>query len=545
MSLGTEVRDWWQEPQNIERITTDLNELVTLLRKQAGLSVKSTATAKSVSAAGGVPNTLSIADFWIVGPGATDTTIPLRLARDPSVSVTLSATLTTLLNGMVVVFFTGPDTGWVTTISAATTGGVLTVDSVGYAPQEGNRIQILSSTAAATTAVTTQYGNTTDTGNTVTIPDGINVNIDVPGQFSQNTITIQKNGTGLPTTIQANSMLGSNVSLMEGDTFVADSMVASSVVSSNTAGGLTATSGEYTSISYSNPGTSAGTFTVGFSSGQPLAREVFLQAGGSGTVDIYFNAQGGVIGGTLQLDNGPITSYSSLAGTITLTIPNGSHVLHITFDTDYPPGIIGAYIATFSSWSNGNIVEALTAPSYVRLGNMAHSGIIIDGDSIVVNGNDIANSQIINKSSDITGSNIVVESNLSDSHIFWFSKVDLTVGSMHDATITVPFGVSGTTTIHYSGEVAEDLTTTTSQTVWVGTDLIPNYTAPSSNPTVVQNDTADIGFVASGEAAGYDTLTVETYFRVDGSLLVNDLVVAAGATVTVGSQGQITTGAFN
>lgn len=52
-------------------------------------------------------------------------------------------------------------------------------------------------------------------------------------------------------------------------------------------------------------------------------------------------------------------------------------------------------------------------------------------------------------------------------------------------------------------------------------------------------------FIASGEEAAYDTLTVNGVYRVNGAVYLNNLTLADGANLILGDDANITLEAFN
>ncbi len=93
----------------------------------------------------------------------------------------------------------------------------------------------------------------------------------------------------------------------------------------------------------------------------------------------------------------------------------------------------------------------------------------------------------------------------------------------------------------------ENLTQVGSQNVPVddsGFARIPvtDFATEVNNATVAAGQ---IRFVASGDERAYNSLTVNGYERVNGSLYVNSLTVGAGGKVVIGTGGAVTLGAFN
>ncbi len=70
---------------------------------------------------------------------------------------------------------------------------------------------------------------------------------------------------------------------------------------------------------------------------------------------------------------------------------------------------------------------------------------------------------------------------------------------------------------------------------------VTDFATEVNNATVAAGQ---IRFVASGDERAYNSLTVNGYERVNGSLILNSLTVGAGGKVVVGSSGAVTLGAF-
>lgn len=275
---------------------------------------------------------------------------------------------------------------------------------------------------------------------------------------------------------------------------------------------------------------------------------VYLQAGSDGTFSLQLDTPATGSDGYWQIDNGQQNSFSvpTYPGTTNITgiaVPAGTHVLLIHWDspTSYDYAVI-------SNFSQGYIVEALGAPSYVAAHTIANSGVLINGDFVSIGGNEVSNSQIINESGNtIQGNKIVIAGNMADSSVEFASLVDLNAGALSNAVVTVPSGISGTTIIYYSGTIAQNLTTTSAQTTYVGTDLIPNYSAPSSDPAMVRSVTVttDPVYVPPGNTAAYTDITDNGVVRVDGDLLCNNLTLGTDGTLILTAGAHVTLGAFN
>lgn len=562
------LRDWAQEPENIETIaqavqalqrsvtqlTATLSSVVTV--NSSGSSASSASS--GVSSSGTLtPMPTNLGDIWIVGPNPTDQTIVLRYAGEPDEPITLSTTLQTFLVGMLVLFINGPAAGYPTVVTDVASDGTITVEPLDHTPNPGNRFVFLSSFAATSGS---QYnpnhqGTLPPSGNnTVTIPSGVTVNMDIPGQFANNTITVNANGTGLVTTIKANSMVGSNINVDEGDTVHVGMMAESSIVSRNNAGGLTATVNPgNANISFSDPNTPSGNFTVTSTYGGSSATYVYvyLQAGSPCTFTLNCTSGSVYADGWWSIDNGPETTWNNggpnhLFTDIPLLV--GDHVMTIYLSGGLP--FYAQYANfTFADCSTGYITEKLTSPSYFYANNMSNAGAILDGDTVTITGNDVMNSQIENQSGGtVQGSQITVEGSIVASNIFYSSVVDIILGNLMDATITVPSGVDVTTIIQYTGTISEDLTTTAARTVYVGTDLIAGYTPPSSDPASVVPTTvqaADVLYVPNGNTAAYTTLTDNGFVRVAGRLITETVVIGPGAQLVVDAGGQVELGAFS
>ena len=575
------LRDWAQEPENIETIAQAVQALqksVTQLNAHlsSAASVSVSSAAPSVPAlASTTPLPQNLGNLWIVGPNPTSTTIVLRYIGEPNEPLTLSTGIQNLLIGGILLFLSGPAQGYPTIITAVASDGTLTFDPVDHTPNPGDRFVFLSNFAATPGSAYTpgQQGSLPPGGNnTVTIPSGVTVNLDIPGQYANNTIVVNANGTGLPTTIQVGSMVGCNLNITEGDTVKAHSMTASSIVSNNSAGGLTATTNpDNASISFSSPGTSGGSFSV-TPAGPYNYAYIYLQAGASGTFSLTISTSSDGDNGYWQIDNGAQTDWSvSRFGSTSFTgvaVPIGSHILTIYFASTFDD-LPNYFTVTVNDFSAGNIVTSLGAPSYFRANNMVNAGVILNGDTVTVDGNDVMNSQIENQGGGTNqGSTITITGNITDSDVFYSSVVNLllgtlsdakvvvngdspasiTVNTIQDATVTVPANVGSQTTINYTGTITEDLTTTATQTTYVGTDLIAGYTAPSSDPSIVLSTTVEptgVLYVPAGNVVAYTTLTDEGVIRVAGKLVTNSLSLAAGAQLIVDADAVVELGAFN
>lgn len=560
------IRDWAQEPENIETIAQAVQALqhsVTQLSAHlsAAVSVSDTSASASPSLASTTPLPQNLGNIWIVGPNPTDTTIVLRYIGEPNEPLTLSTGIQSLLIGGILLFLNGPAQGYPTIITASTSDGTLTFDPVDHTPNPGDRFVFLSNFAATPGSVYVpgQQGTLPTNGNnTVAIPTGVTVNMDIPGQYANNTITVKQTGSGMITTIHADNMLGSDISITEGDTVNIGTMINSDIISNNNAGGC--------AISVS--GTNVGGGSLGFTtpSGAPYQEATYswnapetptyvdfdLQAGAPGSLTVlfqsaltgacaaaqpYYSFDGGA---EVAMTVTTPTGGNVAAWTSTIVLPVESHTLNITSSN------LGCDSSFDINFSQGNMVAVLGNPSTIRVNDMLNSGVNVFGDTINVQGDVTANTQIINNGGAAAeGSVITVTGNLTDANIEFSSPVDLVIGTIIDADVTVPAGVSSTTVIQYTGTITEDLTTTTTQTTYVGTDLIAGYTPTASDPTTVLDSIQERMYVASGQSAAYNTLTVDEFARVDGHLLANSITVAAGATLSIDAGGLVTLGAFN
>lgn len=553
------LRDWAQEPENIETIAQAVQALQhSITQLNAHLSAASSVSVSSVSPsaaalASAAPLPQNLGNIWIVGPNPTDTTIILRYIGEPNEPLTLSTGIQNLLIGGILLFLSGPAQGYPTIITAVASNGTLTFDPVDHTPNPGDRFVFLSNFAATPGSAYTpgQQGSLPSSGNnTVTIPTGVTVNMDVQGQYANNTIIVIKNGTGLTTTIKAQSMLGSNITVTEGDTLIVRQMQDSSVYSFNSAGGLEISS-QPTANSFTGPG-SCGTWyylqpaNYTYPSGTNTIFPFSLEVGAEGTLTITVSNIDAGGNQYWQLDS--IYGAWTYAGQSTndslefsVPLPIGSHTLYIATVT-------ATTCFGYDGFSNGPIVAALGAPSSMRINDILNSGVIAYGDSINVIGEMVANSSIRNETNEqIDGSQIVVLGNLSDATIAWASRVNVIVNEVSGATIQVPASIDVTTTINYTGTITEDLTTTASQTTYVGTDLIAGYTAPSSDPSIVLSTIVEptgVLYVPAGNVAAYTTVTDEGFVKVAGKLLTNNLTIEAGAQLVLDADGVVELGAF-
>jgi hypothetical protein len=562
------LRDWAQEPENIETIAQAVQSLqksVTQLNAHlsaaASVSVSS-ATPSAPALASTTPLPQNLGNLWIVGPNPTSTTIVLRYIGEPNEPLTLSTGIQNLLIGGILLFLSGPAQGYPTIITGAASNGTLTFDPVDHTPNPGDRFVFLSNFAATPGSVYTpgQQGSLPPGGNnTVTIPQGVTVNMDIPGQYANNTITVKQTGSGMITTIKADNMLGSDISITEGDTVNIGTMINSDIISNNNAGGC----------AISVAGTNVGGGSLGFTtpSGAPYQEATYswnaaetptyvdfdLQAGAPGTLTVEFNNSEDAGGGPCTADQPyysfdggtPVAMQSTATAqvwTATITIPMESHTLNFS---DANLGCTSSF--TFS-YSQGNMVAVLGNPSTIRINDMLNSGVNVFGDTINVQGDVTANTQIINNGGAAAeGSVITVTGNLTDANIEFSSPVDLVIGTIIDADVTVPSGVSSTTVIQYTGTITEDLTTTATQTTYVGTDLIAGYTAPSSDPSIVLSTTVEptgVLYVPAGNVAAYTTVTDEGFVKVAGKLITNTITVEAGAQLVIDADGSVELGAF-
>lgn len=554
---------------------TQRNDMIRLLSEislqighlvQSGSSAQTantTTESASTGASGSLPSITNLASLWEVSAGATPTTIPLKVIASGN-QVALSATIQAALLGSYLLFTTGPNKGQATTITSTTAGGTLTVGALPAAPSYGDRMDILSplqATAGSVYSPGTQGTLPASGNNTVTIPTGATVNMDIPGQYANNTITVKQTGSGMITTIHADNMLGSDISITEGDTVNIGTMINSDIISNNNAGGC--------AISVS--GTNVGGGSLGFTtpSGAPYQEATYswnapetptyvdfdLQAGAPGSLTVlfqsaltgacaaaqpYYSFDGGA---EVAMTVTTPTGGNVAAWTSTIVLPVESHTLNITSSN------LGCDSSFDINFSQGNMVAVLGNPSTIRVNDMLNSGVNVFGDTINVQGDVTANSQILNNGgASAEGSVITVTGNLTDANIEFSSPVDLVIGTIIDADVTVPSGVSSTTVIQYTGTITEDLTTTTAQTTYVGTDLIAGYTAPSADPSIVLPTTVEPGgvlYVPSGNVAAYTNCTDEGVIRVAGKLVTNSLSVAAGAQLIVDADAVVELGAFN
>ena len=564
------LRDWAQEPENIETIAQavqalqkSVTQLNAHLSSAASVSVSS-ATPSAPALASTTPLPQNLGNLWIVGPNPTSTTIVLRYIGEPNEPLTLSTGIQNLLIGGILLFLSGPAQGYPTIITGAASNGTLTFDPVDHTPNPGDRFVFLSNFAATPGSVYTpgQQGSLPPGGNnTVTIPQGVTVNMDIPGQYANNTITVKQTGNGMITTIKADNMLGSDISITEGDTVNIGTMINSDIISNNNAGGCAITLGA-NNLPSGNPiyfSTPAGApyqeATLGWSAPvTPTYVDLDLQAGAPGSLTVLFqSAYGGACAADqpyYSFDGGPSTAMTSttptggniVAWTVTLSVPVESHTLNITSSS------LGCDSSFDFSFSQGTMVPVLGNPSTIRINDMLNSGVNVFGDTINVQGDVTANTQIINNGGAAAeGSVITVTGNLTDANIEFASPVDLVIGSIIDADVTVPSGVSATTVIQYTGTITEDLTTTATQTTYVGTDLIAGYTAPSSDPSIVLSTTVEptgVLYVPAGNVAAYTTVTDEGFVKVAGKLITNTITVEAGAQLVIDADGSVELGAF-
>ena len=553
------LRDWAQEPENIETIaqavqalqrsvtqlTATLSSVVTV--NSSGSSASSASS--GVSSSGTLtPMPTNLGDIWIVGPNPTDQTIVLRYAGEPDEPITLSTTLQTFLVGMLVLFINGPAAGYPTVVTDVASDGTITVEPLDHTPNPGNRFVFLSSFAATSGS---QYnpnhqGTLPPSGNnTVTIPSGVTVNLDVSGQFANNTITILENGTGLITTLNAANMLGSSITLMEGDTLDVATMINSNVISTNSAGGVNINLyEEYV------PG--------GFNSGYYIFN---LQAGSAGTLTLSAGLVFNYGQWSYQLDNNAESAYMGQS-VVYFDLTPGEHTLTLR----YNPSEFGASMTgdgqtiDFSNYSTGPIVSGwngvsqgaisfLGHPSSIRLGNMLNSGINVYGDTITVANEEVSNSQIVNEVGEAaSNSTVEVTGSMTEGQINYGSQINLEIGNLRNAEIIVPVGIDVVTVIYFTGLITESLTTTAAQTTYVGTDLIPNYVAPSSDPASVISaivHPADVLYVPDGNVSAYTAVTDNGFIKVAGRLITDTIAIGAGAQLVVDVGGQVELGAFS
>ena len=550
------LRDWAQEPENIETIAQAVQALQrSVTQLTATLSSVVTVNPSGSSASSGAsssgtltPMPTNLGDIWIVGPNPTDQTIVLRYAGEPDEPITLSTTLQTFLVGMLVLFINGPAAGYPTVVTDVASDGTITVEPLDHTPNPGNRFVFLSSFAATSGS---QYnpnhqGTLPPSGNnTVTIPSGVTVNLDVSGQFANNTITILENGTGLITTLNAANMLGSSITLMEGDTLDVATMINSNVISTNSAGGVNINLyEEYV------PG--------GFNSGYYIFN---LQAGSAGTLTLSAGLVFNYGQWSYQLDNNAESAYMGQS-VVYFDLTPGEHTLTLR----YNPSEFGASMTgdgqtiDFSNYSTGPIVSGwngvsqgaisfLGHPSSIRLGNMLNSGINVYGDTITVANEEVSNSQIVNEVGEAaSNSTVEVTGSMTEGQINYGSQINLEIGNLRNAEIIVPVGIDVVTVIYFTGLITESLTTTAAQTTYVGTDLIPNYVAPSSDPASVISaivHPADVLYVPDGNVSAYTAVTDNGFIKVAGRLITDTIAIGAGAQLVVDVGGQVELGAFS
>lgn len=424
-------------------------------------------------------DTGAVSGFAVVGPGV------LRTIRADIARYTIQAAATGALPGngyATVITYCAPSTpwsGWGNALEGATGQGTVPTGTGNTVTVGGQTLNMDNPTAA-----------------------GLALNMHVAGQYANNTININPNGSGLVTSIHGQSMLGSNIDIDEGDTVAFGSMVNAGIVSRNEAGGLQVIS----------QGATGG---LGVDDDQ-----VQLFASSAGTLVWQMNNMlNGSCTAYYTLDGGPQIEVCSPAGSgtsypVSTVLGAGNHTLLLVqpnnFDEDNP----GFQTV---SWSSGPISGApLGQPSNITVGTMVEAGIKVYGSSINI-GNMTGNAQIFEVGGAATQGSSIDLVSMDNATITFSSPISIKASSLKDAIVTVPSGVAAPTIIQYSGTIAEDLTTSAAQTAYVGADLIPGYVAPTGPGFAVG--------AASLTAAG--NITGATYTApVPGQMLTRMLVAA-------------------
>lgn len=311
-------------------------------------------------------------------------------------------------------------------------------------------------------------GGAEGNNNTFTVPKGVNLTLDVSGAFVNNTITVTKTGTGLPTIITGRNIVDSDLTITEGDHVMVGDMGHSSVVSGNTAGNISAS----TEDTYDGTGTPVvWTLTAG------MAGQATLYA------DINSPPNGGALTYTWYLDGlqvfqiqvpygGPGQSGTSAP----FTVPVGDHQLTMEYtaaefnDKEIQGNLVLTWEPTGNSYdlplAPGTVGNA-GAPSVIDVAEMLNSGIVADGDTISVGsmlGSQISN-QTEGQAGAVTGSAVRVR-NMANSTIYYSSPVTAIIDGMTGAKVTVAAGIAAPgATVTSNGDLTTDTTVTSTTPV--------------------------------------------------------------------------------
>jgi|GEM_PF-3352438 len=427
---------------------------------------------------------------WAVGPGATDTILPVVLQNPSGGAANITPDVASALIGSwAEVLVQGAlCVRTIVNVAVAPAAQITLKTPLPQAPTPGTPIIILDTPSGAVNglgangATNFQGGNVPTSGNnTINNPDNVGFILDVAGVFANNTITIAGNGTGMTTIIRiGGSMMGCNVSLTEGDSvIVSGDLIDCGISSQNAAGGCVPTAGGgLTSGTFFNAGTPNATWTPNFG-GYPNSATIYLQAGTAGTLVLSPNC------GTpwfWQLDGGVVNEVTS-GNSTTIDISIGSHTLQINSGpgpTYFNGFSIGPFRPTTGSSSAPGLVAALTPPSGIRLRSATQSSFYLYSDTVDLSGAVANSAQFTDHGTggSASPSSITVTQSVQNSTVTWQAPLTFSVGSLSGATVnvqspaviqvgainqasvTVPSGISGTTSIAIPGVISSNLTTT-------------------------------------------------------------------------------------
>lgn len=502
---------------------------------------------------------LSVIDAYEIDAGASNILLPLRLRNPEGAGVDWDATvLAGLANTWADISFGG--TRYLRAVQAAAQTPpdhpnlTLAFPLTGGSPPEGTPVTIMMGPGFFAIQPP-GGGNIPPDNNTITNPGNVPVDISIPGLFAQNIIEIVSNGTGLPVTIRAKSLINSTIKVMDGDALDLGDAASVNVNSVNQTGGITVTSftADYwpgyvpPTASYSEAGTATASWEItgpyADPSINPWNMYIYLNAATSGTLDVTFGHLSGVSSGYWYLDGVLQGAWNAGGGGSVTGVPisRGAHKI-VMEATSWENDGLNFTSMTLSGWptSAGFLVEQLGSGTLVQVGGThSNSDITLNGDSLIVTGN-LQNSTVTNQSNTVTNDTVNVTGDMTNSTVTWFSPLQMVTGSLagatvqvnqesptnlsvpggiYGATITVPPGGPALTSITYQ-TITGNLTTTTTQSSYLGTDWagVNGSLIALAEDTTVLGAGATYGPTAWFQAGGLSNILATVFSDQSGTL---------------------------
>lgn len=331
----------------------------------------------------------------------------------------------------------------------------------------------------------TPLGKLGNEGNTLDIPEGINLTLDLTGRIHGSSFKVVKTGTGARTLLKAHDVLGSAITITEGDSLeVTQNATNTTISSSNNNNGVGCfTDGDngsahsYYNFIASAPGNLQVYFCSAFAGSNIITYH--LNGGAAQTTPMYNanNGQGAVLtasfGNDFAAGGNPSSNYET--NPVILPLTAGNNTLSVHWNVGSPDTTDSTFCV--ESWNGSTSSSLILAqkspgnPSKITLGSISGGGVALYGDTITVS--NMSNSIIQNiQGSNAAGSTINVAAGMLDSTVKYSSPLSLSTAQMDNATVTVPTGLTRGS-IRCSELLADTVNLTTAQPNVIGTNIVP------------------------------------------------------------------------